>query len=123
MPDDKKDNAAPLVDTRVLAELRALLGDDVDDLIDTYLAYAPTLLAKMTTSCSSGDTTQLARHAHALKGSAGNLGVLALSGMCAELEQAVRDGTLAELPGRVARLNELYVETAAILRQQRGRPL
>jgi HPt (histidine-containing phosphotransfer) domain-containing protein len=59
-------------------------------------------------SFEAGDAEQMWAKAHAIKGSAGNVGACALSAAAAELEKAVRELQLAEQPALLARLEEQY---------------
>jgi HPt (histidine-containing phosphotransfer) domain-containing protein len=54
-----------------------------------------------------GDGPALVQAAHALKGSAANIGAAAIAGLCAELEQLGRGGTPG---GGVALLRRLETE-------------
>jgi len=56
----------------------------------------------------TGDTDQMRAKAHAIKGSAGNVGACALSATAAELEKAVREGRTEEQQTLLVRLVEQY---------------
>jgi HPt (histidine-containing phosphotransfer) domain-containing protein len=77
------------VDPETFAALSQATGDDpafLAELIDTYLADAPSLLAAMRHALATGDTTALYRAAHTLKSSSAALGAESLASLCRRLE-------------------------------------
>ncbi len=57
---------------------------------------------------AAGDADGVRRHAHAIKGAAGNIAALRMHEIAALLEKAAKDGDLAEAPQRLVRLQEQY---------------
>ena len=87
----------PILDEAVLAELLATTGDDpafVRELIDTYLAEAPTQLDAVATAVDGADAAALVRPAHTLKSTSATLGAMRLSAVARRLEMAGRSGAL-----------------------------
>ena len=67
------------------------LGGDrafVVELIDLFLEQATPLVADLHTAASIGDEREIARIAHTLQSSAGNLGARRLQRLCADAEAA-----------------------------------
>jgi len=85
----------PALDSSVLARLAdEEQGGDrafVVELIDLFLEQAAPLLAGLRAAAASGDTRTIARMAHGLQSSAGNLGARRLQRLCADAEAALRD--------------------------------
>ena len=80
---------------------RALLGR----LIRSYLAKTPGGVDRLAELLRGGDCASLREHAHALKGSAANIGAAGLASVFAEIEHAARDGGLPDpdlMLGRIA---------------------
>jgi len=115
----------PAVDTRVLQELQALLGDNgaalVGELIDCYLEDSPKLLQAMATAIAQTDGETLRRAAHTLKSSSADQGAILLSGLCKELEDIGRTGTLTGAAAKVAQAETEYERVQAALRAKRQR--
>lgn len=83
-----------ILDMEVVEELLSLTGDEdpelLLDLIGMFLDDAPDKLQKLEAAFETGDMQELARIAHSLKGSAGNLGVIMLQEDCDTLQVAGR---------------------------------
>jgi PAS domain S-box-containing protein len=89
-----------VLDQTIIAGLRELREpnqpDPLRELIDLFLKDSRPRLQKMETALSLKDVTALASAAHALKGSASNLGARELAALCARLEKKAKSGELAE---------------------------
>jgi HPt (histidine-containing phosphotransfer) domain-containing protein len=83
-------------DPAALARVQRIGGAGlVRQLVETFLAHAPTRLEAVRAAAGSGDWDAVRRAAHALKGSAGNVGALGLMGAAGRLEAACADATAA----------------------------
>jgi CheY-like chemotaxis protein len=102
-----------------LAELRSIAADGGPDLFRElaalFLGDLEERLAALRAGVSAGDAGTVARMAHTLKGSAGNLGAERLMGACLELEQAARGGTTTGLAAVLARLETEAARARAAL--------
>jgi CheY-like chemotaxis protein len=82
----------------VLDEFRDLMGDDggqmVAGLVTLYLKDAPLLIQDMLQAAECGNLDDLHRAAHTLKGNSSQVGAVRLSGLCFDLEQAAKTGSL-----------------------------
>ena len=85
----------PVLDPRVLADLREILDDDVDAIVAEYLRDAQRLAAEAQSALAGGDPTTLRRAAHSLKSASATVGATALSRVCARVEAALRHGDVA----------------------------
>ena len=86
--------APPVIDEEVLDELRAMLGDEVNHLIDVFLEDTPKLLARLEVAASQGDFDGMRDAAHSLKSSSANLGAMLLSAAARRVEQGAREQSL-----------------------------
>ena len=82
------------LDLDVLDELTEILGGDIAKLIETYLADAPQLIARLEAAAAEPDYKQLYQAAHALKSSSANLGAMGLSAAARRIELGGRAGEL-----------------------------
>lgn len=87
-----------VLEARVLAELRELLGEQaprmIVELIDLYLETATPLLEEIRSAIREQDGPALYRAAHTLKPSSAHLGAVYLAALCEELETLGKTGQL-----------------------------
>ncbi len=72
-------------------ELRHVAGDDQDfirEVLESYLADAPSLITTMRRTLAAGDAPALARAAHSLKSTSMMLGADVLADVCASIERS-----------------------------------
>lgn len=81
--------------------------------IGTYVVSLQRLLAQFDAARATGDASGLRHVAHTLKSSSASVGALALSGLCAAVEQQVREGAPAEM--LAPNLDALGAEAARVL--------
>ncbi len=99
------DDAHGRVDGAALESLRELGGDDfLAEVIETFLADLPTLLATLHRALDEGDAAEVRRAAHTLKSNGAALGATEFAELCRALEQQAKDGRLEEAPGLVVRI-------------------
>jgi CheY-like chemotaxis protein/HPt (histidine-containing phosphotransfer) domain-containing protein len=92
-------------DKAAIDSLRELGGDEfVAEVIDTFLADAPGLLATLRRSLDTDDAEELRRAAHTLKSNAATLGDRAFSELCHELELRAKEGRLDDALEMVSRV-------------------
>jgi HPt (histidine-containing phosphotransfer) domain-containing protein len=76
--------------------LRALGGDDLlKQMITVFVDYSRDRVQALQAASASGDLVAAGGAAHALKGSARQLGCMAFGDACAAAEQAAKDGDAA----------------------------
>ena len=103
------------LDQAKLGELREVLGEDFPDLVQTFLNGTANYLERLRTAAGEGDIDAIARVAHGLKGSSGNIGAMSLSSLCDELVTSARRGDLENAPDWVARIEAEYAQARAAL--------
>ncbi len=101
------------LDAEVIAELRDILGEDLNAVAAEFALQFNEQLGPLRASVQAEDWREVARVAHLLKGSAGNLGASALAARVLLLERAARadDGETAAL--ELAGVTELGVDCLA----------
>ena len=113
--------AAPgeVLDRHVLDELSRMLGSGKSDmlasLINLYLAESPKLVGDLKRVAGAGDAGEIARVAHSLKSCSANVGAVALSRHCAEIEAAAKRGDTAEARRMVAQLEREHASVQMAL--------
>ncbi len=86
----------PILDDRIIAELRTLMAEDFADLLETFLSDMSMQLARMDAAINNSDVVALFRGAHALKSTGASLGALRLSELNRRLEELGYDETKRE---------------------------
>ncbi len=118
-------DAVPPLDPKVIGELRELQESGspglLGELIDLFLKQGEEKLAEIGKAMGARDAPLLGRHAHTLKGSAGSLGALPLSGLCRELEGALRAGAWAEAETRVREIEAEFARVRTALGEEKKR--
>jgi PAS domain S-box-containing protein len=101
------ESARQPVDGTALDSLREIGGEDfLLEVVDTFLADLPTLLATLLSALETGDTAEVRHVAHTLKSNGATLGATDFAELCRELEHQAKNGRLEEAPGLVARIEE-----------------
>jgi CheY-like chemotaxis protein/HPt (histidine-containing phosphotransfer) domain-containing protein len=119
---DGVSEAGPSLDNGALDSLRDLGGDDfLTEVIDTFFADAPTLLATLHSSLDEENAEELRRAAHTLKSNGATLGAGEFAELCRTLEQRAKDAELSgasELVDRIEREYEPLHDALAKLRSK-----
>jgi HPt (histidine-containing phosphotransfer) domain-containing protein len=89
---------------QALEESLGLESSDLDDLAGVLIQTLPEAIKALESATLFRD--ELRRHAHSIKGSSGNLGLLQLSKLADELEIMIRKGAIGN--------QEYYAKVAAI---------
>lgn len=110
------ENHWPLIDENKLQSIKNLSEpDDEDDffqeLLGIFFERVPLLLAEIEANIGSSNALKLQRSAHALKGSAGNLGAIKLMKMAEILENIGSTGTIAGAASHIDELKSIYILT------------
>jgi CheY-like chemotaxis protein/HPt (histidine-containing phosphotransfer) domain-containing protein len=110
-------------DDNALQSLRDLGGEDfLAEVIDTFLADAPTLLATLHRSLDENDAEELRRAAHTLKSNSSTLGAEPFCDLCRELEQRAKLGELDDASELVDRIERQYPQLEEALGGLRKAP-
>ncbi|WP_238345787.1 hybrid sensor histidine kinase/response regulator [Luteimonas saliphila] len=93
-PEAPKRPLAAVLDTEILDDLQAMLGEEVDRLVDIFLDDTPRLIRALENAASGPDYEAMRDAAHSLKSSSANLGALSLSAAAKRVELAAREKSL-----------------------------
>jgi len=109
----------PVVDPAVIAELTALgeTGDFLEKIVKTFLDGAAQKMAAIEDAMQSGDYGRVMDDAHALKGSAGQIGATALMEHCDLLRRAGATGLSRNGNENVRILRETFEEVRTELQK------
>ena len=102
----------PTIDHATFEELKATAGAEfVSELVDTFLAEAPAMLADLRSALAAGDADRFRRAAHSLKSNSNTFGALALGAMAKNLELT---GIAPAVEAKGATLDALTAEYARV---------
>ena len=109
----------PAIDRATFDALAETTGADfVAELVDTFLAEAPAMLADLRASLAAEDAGRFRRGAHSLKSNGSTFGALALAALARELEQGGLESARAT-PSPLDALDAEYARVAAALGELR----
>lgn len=86
----------PHLDEEALAELRDVMEDEFDVLIQTYINDSADRIATLRQALDAEDDDSFTKSVHSLKGSSVNIGAPLLGALCLQAETAARTGELSE---------------------------
>jgi HPt (histidine-containing phosphotransfer) domain-containing protein len=107
------------IDEQTFAALRDTTGDEfVRELVDTFLAEAPSMFADLREGLARGDAERFRRAAHSLKSNGNTFGALAFGALARDLETS----GVAQVSGRadaLAAIESEFSRVADALRRMR----
>ena len=115
-PAPASEPAGPVLDMGVIDELRSMLGNEVDRLIEVFLDDTPKLIAALETAAVGPDYDTLRNAAHTLKSSSANLGAVALSAAAKKVEHGARSRMLERPAVAVALIANEFARTRQALK-------
>ena len=80
------------VDVEVLQELKEVMEDEFETLVNTFLSDSTQRIAALQSALADGNLDELMKSAHSFKGSCGNMGAPYLAELCRQLEENSRSG-------------------------------
>ena len=109
----------PTIDQTTFEELKATAGAEfVSELVDTFLAEAPAMLADLRSSLAAGNADSFRRAAHSLKSNSNTFGALALGAMAKNLELTGIAPAAAANGATLDALAAEYARVAAALKER-----
>jgi CheY-like chemotaxis protein/HPt (histidine-containing phosphotransfer) domain-containing protein len=121
MPTSADVEHQPLIDLRVIDELRALDEPNVKSLLhgllEDYLQEAPAAISDIKRLADRREPQALAVRAHKLAGISASLGASGVADVCRRIEQRVIEGDLTSLPGMIDQLELRFARTRAEIQQ------
>jgi CheY-like chemotaxis protein len=112
------------LEAAALEQLRELGGVEfLTEVVDVFLADAPSLLASLRSSLERQDTEELRRAAHTLKSNGSTLGAAGFAELCRTVEQHAKDGHLDGVSSLVDRIEQEYDTLQEALASLRSEPV
>jgi two-component system sensor histidine kinase/response regulator len=101
--------------------LNEITGGDAEfiaELLGDFVSQTPALMEQIAAAVAQGDAATVGAAAHTLKGSARAIGADEFAAIAFELEQAGKQGDLANAPDALQRLQTYWQSLEAYLQQQ-----
>ncbi|MCU7835519.1 MAG: Hpt domain-containing protein [gamma proteobacterium symbiont of Taylorina sp.] len=109
--------SANILDLDILNELKEIMEDDFDELIETFILDGQAQLDNLRTATDAQLAADIRSIAHTLKGSSANLGANALSGVCKDLEHNVAVDNLDEIDESFEKIKNEYEAVKMALKE------
>ncbi|BBP44330.1 Hpt domain-containing protein [Thiosulfativibrio zosterae] len=90
------------VDTDNLDMLREVIGDDLKEILQSFIDIAPDAMKNIKAAIATDNAANLRLHAHTLKGSSANIGATRLPNLALALENAGKAGQTKGLEAELA---------------------
>ena len=101
-------NGSDVIDRQVLEQLRKVITNGKPELltrvVKLYLTESPKLIQRLKQAAGAADAPAIANSAHSLKSSSANVGAMALSRYCADIEASARRADTEEARRILARI-------------------
>ena len=114
------------VDSRVIDDLRRLQSatgpNSFNELIELFVEETPDRLAAINRALANADAKLLAQQAHALKGSAAQMGATRMRDLCEILEEQGRTGSIVAAPVLASTLKEEFGRVCEVLEKKKYPP-
>ncbi|MDN3639862.1 Hpt domain-containing protein [Simiduia curdlanivorans] len=104
------------LDIEAIETLKEVMEDDFTILLDTFFEDSKLRLEDLRSNISSEDAEALRRTAHSFKGSASNLGALALADLCMRAESLGAKRSLEGADTLVNQIKDEYFAVEALLK-------
>lgn len=106
------------LDFSALAELREVMEDEFEILIETYLRDSAERVIQIQEAAKAQNAEELSRAAHSFKGSCTNIGVPILAQLCAEVELKGKADDLDGIDELVISITSTFAEVSQLLKEQ-----
>lgn len=84
-----------ILDYDNLSMLKEVIGDDLKSILESFNEITPTVIEQLEKAITEQNPEQVRHHAHTLKGSAANVGAMALPAIALEMENMGRAGDVS----------------------------
>jgi HPt (histidine-containing phosphotransfer) domain-containing protein len=101
-----------------LNELRGLMGESLNEVLQTFLDYVPGQIDELTQAISDEDADSVFNLAHKMKSSSSSIGALGLAQVAEQIELIGRSGTTEGTGELLEKLKSLYTDAETVLREE-----
>jgi HPt (histidine-containing phosphotransfer) domain-containing protein len=110
----------PAINTEALQELKNLMGDSLNDILQTFLDYMPSQIRDLRTAIQEENAEMVFNLAHKMKSSSSSIGAMGLARKAEQIELIGRAGKTDGTRDAYEELHRLYLDVEAVLKQELG---
>jgi len=101
-----------------LDELRSLMGDSLDEVLQTFIDYVPRQIDALSKAITNLDADSIFNIAHQMKSSSSSIGALGLAQTAEQIELIGRSGSTEGAAELLKQLKDLYADVEILLREE-----
>jgi HPt (histidine-containing phosphotransfer) domain-containing protein len=101
-----------------LNELRSLMGDSLNEVLQTFVDYVPGQIEELSQAVSNNDANGVFNLAHKMKSSSSSIGADGLATLAEQIEAIGRAGTTEGTDKLVDQMKLLFSDAETILREE-----
>ncbi|GAA3914444.1 Hpt domain-containing protein [Litoribacillus peritrichatus] len=106
------------LDLDALSELKDVMEDEFQSLIETFIVDAERKLAAFRVAIDSGNADEVGKVSHSFKGSCSNIGAPYLSSLCKQTEDKGRENDLSGVESLYSGIESEYLIVKELLIEQ-----
>jgi len=106
------------INSEALDELRSLMGESLNEVLQTFLDFVPDQINELSTAVFNDDADGVFNLAHKMKSSSSSIGALGLAHTAEQIELIGRAGSTEGAAELLEQLKGMYSDAEALLREE-----
>ena len=106
------------INSEALDELRSLMGESLNEVLQTFIDYVPGQINELSTAVFNNDADGVFNLAHKMKSSSSSIGALGLAHTAEQIELIGRAGSTEGAAELLEQLKGMYSDAEALLREE-----
>ena len=107
-----------IANTEALNELRSLMGEALNEVLQTFIDYVPGQIDELSLAVTNQDAYSVFNLAHKMKSSSSSIGAFGLASVAEKIEMIGRSGTTEGTAELLEQLKSLYSDAENIVREE-----
>ena len=106
------------INSEALDELRSLMGESLNEVLQTFLDFVPDQINELSTAVFNNDADGVFNLAHKMKSSSSSIGALGLAHTAEQIELIGRAGSTEGAAELLQQLKGMYSDAEALLSEE-----
>ena len=106
------------INSEALDELRSLMGESLNEVLQTFIDYVPDQINELSTAVFNNDADGVFNLAHKMKSSSSSIGALGLAHTAEQIELIGRAGSTEGAAELLEQLKGMYSDAEVLLREE-----
>jgi HPt (histidine-containing phosphotransfer) domain-containing protein len=106
------------INAEALDELRSLMGESLDEVLQTFIDYVPDQINELSKAVFNNDADGVFNLAHKMKSSSSSIGALGLANTAEQIELIGRAGSTEGTVELLEQLKGMYADAEVLLREE-----